>query len=258
MKIGLSTASLYPMHTEKALLEAARLSVKNVEIFLSSVSELDGEIFSYMQNVVREYDINVISVHPFSSPMETLFLFSTYDRRVAEIMELYKRYFQAMNKINAKIFVVHGVLSSGKCPDERYLERLLGLIEMGREFGITVAQENVSYCKSGDLEFLQMLLRELGDKIHFVLDIKQARRAGRNPSDFVETLGDKIVHLHLSDSDEKTDCLLIGEGNFDFRSFFATLKKANYKGDAVVELYRDNYHEYSELANCVENLEKML
>jgi sugar phosphate isomerase/epimerase len=253
------------MHTEKALLEVARLGVKNVEIFLNSVSELEGEVFSCIQNTVKEYAMNVISVHPFSSPMETLFLFSSYDRRVTEIMDLYKRYFEMMNKIGAKIFVVHGAVSGAKCPDKRYVERLFGLIEAGRSAGITVAQENVSYCKSGRVEFLKMLWRELGESIAFVLDIKQARRSSYEPLEFLERLGDniceRIVHLHLSDAvigDKNNDCLPIGEGEFDFVKFFDALKKARYKGDAVVELYRENYSEYSRLSDCVEKLEKML
>jgi sugar phosphate isomerase/epimerase len=164
-----------------------------------------------------------------------------------------------MTKINAKIFVVHGCISSAKCPDERYLERLSGLIEMGQEFGITVAQENVSYCKSGNLDFLEMLTSEL--EISFVLDIKQARRAGKSPTEFLEKLGSKIVHLHLSDGvsgNSDKDCVPIGEGDFDFGAFFGELGKIGYKGDAVVELYRENYAEYSQLADCVEKLGKLL
>ncbi|MCL2072134.1 MAG: sugar phosphate isomerase/epimerase [Oscillospiraceae bacterium] len=235
--------------------------MKNVEIFFNSASELEGEIFSYVRSTVNDYNMNVISVHPFSSPMETLFLFSSYDRRLVEIMDLYKRHFEMMSKLNAKVFVVHGAIASAKCPDERYVERLSGLIEAGHGLGITVAQENVSYCKSGKPEFLQFLYKELSSSIAFVLDIKQARRSGVQPMELLETIGDKIVHVHLSDGvngDKTRDCLLIGEGDFDFAAFFALLNKKGYKGDAVVELYRENYSDYSQLSDSVERLEKLL
>ena len=283
MKIGISTASMYPLHTEDALLTAARLGVKNIEIFLNSNTELKGKIFSHIENTIMEYGLNIISVHPFSSPLETLFLFSSYDRRVDEIMDLYKQYFEMMNKINSKIFVVHGAIASGKCPDERYVERFHKLVEAGKSAGIVVAQENVSYCKSGKLEFLEMLSRELGDDAKFVLDIKQARRSGLQPSAIIDALGSKIVHLHLSDGSESAlgsqggspaandrglgakppfqeerDCLPIGAGNFDFSGFFAKLDEVGFCGSAVVELYRDNYGDYSELADSVIFLEKML
>ena len=258
MKIGVSTASLYPIYTEDALLEVARLGVKNVEIFLNSVTELEGKIFSSIQNAVKEYNLNVISVHPFSSPLETLFLFSSYDRRVTEIMDLYKRYFEVMNVLNSGLFVIHGAISSAKCSDERYVERLSGLVELGRTMGITVAQENVSYCRSSSVEFLEMLSRELGDTAKFVLDIKQARRSSLQPAQLLDRLGNNIVHLHLSDADENNDCLPIGAGVFDFVDFFNHLAQIGYCGDAVVELYRENYGEYSVLSDSVKFLEKML
>ena len=262
MKIGISTASLFPIHTEDALLEVARLGVKDIEIFLNSVYELRGEVFSSIQNTINEYRLNVFSFHPFSSPLETLFLFSAYDRRVTEIMDLYKRYFEIMNKINPcdvqKIFVIHGAAKTGKCSDGQYVERLGSLIEAGDAAGVTVAQENVSYCKSGDIHFLEMLKRELGASAKFVLDIKQVKRAGANPLHFVKSLGDSIVHLHLSDSNHSDDCMKIGAGGFDFAELFSALKNIGYKGDAVVELYRENYDEYCDLSDCVEILKKLL
>jgi sugar phosphate isomerase/epimerase len=263
MKIGVSTASLYPMHTEKALLETARLGVKQVEIFLNSYSELEGEVFLSMQNTISEYGVQVMAVHPFSSPQETLMLFSSYDRRVNDIMDLYKKHFEMMNKLcsksleNPMIFVIHGVISSGKCSDERYIERFSRLCEAGKAMGITVAQENVSYCRSGNVGFLEMLSREMGESAKFVLDVKQARRSGVCPFDIIDRVGDKIVHLHLSDADYQRDCLPVGEGNFNFAELFFRLNKIDYKGGAVVELYRENYREYKNLVNCVEKLENL-
>jgi len=257
-KVGISTASLYPMHTEQALLTVAELGTKNIEIFLNSSTELEGEIFSHIQDTVKQHELNILSVHPFSSPMETLFLFSSYDRRVTEIMDLYKRYFEMMSRLNSRIFVVHGAISSAKCSDERYVQRMYDLIEAGKSFGVTVAQENVSYCRSGSLDFLQMLSRELGSNASFVLDIKQARRSGLQPNEILNKLGSKIIHLHLSDADEQRDCLPIGAGSFDFADFFAAAKAVGFDGSAVVELYRDNYGDYSELAESVAKLEKML
>jgi sugar phosphate isomerase/epimerase len=176
-------------------------------------------------------------------------------------MDLYKQYFEKMNLLGAKIFVVHGAIASAKCSDERYVERFRNLVLAGQEQGIIVAQENVCYCKSAKLDFLQYLKRELGDMAAFVLDLKQARRSGVDAVEIVETLEDSIVHLHFSDGvhcDSKRDCLLIGEGDFDFTALFTKLRSVGYKGGAVVELYRENYREFSQLADCVGFLEKML
>ena len=44
MDIGVSTACLYPLETEKALYELAERGVKNVEIFVNSIDELEGQV----------------------------------------------------------------------------------------------------------------------------------------------------------------------------------------------------------------------
>jgi len=257
MRIGVSTASLYNAHTEDALASLAEIGVKDAEIFLNSTGELSGEIYDSMKRTVSEYGMNIISAHPFSSPMETLFLFSSYDRRVEEMLDMYKRYFSKMNELGAKIFVIHGAIQSAKITDERYMERLLTLINIGRSFGITVAQENVHYCKSGNLDFLAKLSRGMGDDIKFVLDLKQARRAGYEPRDIVGIAGKKIVHLHLSDCDETRDCLPPGTGDYNFAELFRELRELGFNGGAVVELYRENYGEYSELKKSADYLKSI-
>lgn len=139
MNIGASTACLYPLETEKALYELAVRGVKNVEIFINSVDELDGAVFSDMRKTLGSFGMSVKSVHPFSSPMETLFLFGNYPRRTEYLLDIYKHYFEVMNLLGAKIFVLHGAILSSNVPDERYMERYLRLYREGVAQGITVA-----------------------------------------------------------------------------------------------------------------------
>lgn len=258
MNIGVSTACLYPLETEKALKELAVRGIKNVEIFMNAVNELEGEILSEMLATVEKYSVSVRSVHPFSSPMETLFLFGNYPRRTEYLIDMYKRYFEVMGRLSAKIFVLHGAILSSKVPDDIYLERYLQLYRIGKEFGVTVAQENVSYCKSCDPEFLKKMSRQLGDEVRFVIDLKQARRSNVDTFDLVDSIGEKIVHLHVSDGGEKSDCLPIGKGNFDFERLFSSMDRLGYDGTMIVELYRENYSSYDELTGCADTLGKML
>ena len=66
MKAGVSSASLYPLHTEDAVRAIAELGVKNMEIFINDISETRGEIFEDICRIKDIYGINVLSVHPFS------------------------------------------------------------------------------------------------------------------------------------------------------------------------------------------------
>ncbi|MCM1166081.1 MAG: sugar phosphate isomerase/epimerase [Lachnospiraceae bacterium] len=258
INIGVSTASLYPLHVEDAFAELARLGVKCAEVFANSVREGGEPYISQMCKIRDENGMTVTSFHPFSSPMESVFLFSTYDRRVEEMIELYRGFFGSMNRLGAKVFVVHGAINSSKCTPKHYVEQFRLLSGVGREYGVAVAQENVHYCLSGRLEFLKMMKRELGEDAKFVLDLKQARRSGEDPLDYVEALGESIVHCHLSDGDGDRDCLPVGRGNFDFGLLARRLFSHGYAGAFIVELYRDNYGEFSELKSSVDALSEIV
>ena len=92
MFAGISSASMYPLHTENAVRELAKMGVHNAEIFINDISETEGEIFADIVRTVKENEMNIVSVHPFSSPMESLFLFSDYDRRRDTLIDMYKRF----------------------------------------------------------------------------------------------------------------------------------------------------------------------
>jgi len=258
MQVGISTASLYPQETEKALRELAIRDIKTVEIFFNASCELDGEIFKEICNIVNDYAMKVTSVHPFTCPIEPLMLFSRYERRVGEMLEYYKRYFNAMGELGAKIFVLHGAFKTGTCTFERYIERYQRLFQLGREFGITVAQENVAYCLSSKIDLLTEMSEQLGEEVAFVLDIKQAVRSGISPFELLDKLGNKIRHIHISDNDEEHDCLPIYSGSFDFELLVNRLKAINYNGALILELYRNNYSTYDELAFNIQSVEKLV
>lgn len=257
MKIGVSTASLYPLHAEDAFLELCGLGVKNIEVFANSLYEGGEECTSIILGMKEKHNINVTSFHPFSSPMESVFLFSTYDRRIDEMMTMYRTFFESMNRLGAKVFVVHGAILSSKCTPEHYFRQFRLLSEVGREYGVTVAQENVSYCLSGDIEFLKAMKRELGEYASFVLDLKQARRSKANPLDYVSELGENIVHCHLSDADSERDCLPLGKGCFDFAELVRRLSGIGFDGAMIVELYRQNYGDFSELRESADYIKEI-
>ena len=258
MLAGISSASMYPLHTEDAVRELAKMGVRNAEIFINDVSESDGEIFADIVKTVKDSGMNIVSVHPFSSPMESLFLFSDYDRRRDTLIDMYKRYFECMNVLGADIFVLHGAILSTKCSDERYFERYSMLMDAAEEYGVTVAQENICYCKSKDLEFLKNLRKNCGERTKFVLDIKQAVRTGLSPFTIIDELGKDIIHVHISDNGKNGDCLPVGKGEFDFFALTEKLNSIGYNGAMFIELYRNNYGEYTELYESMKKIEEII
>ena len=252
MNIGISTACFYPLETEKALAALAEIGIKTVELFFNADCELNGDIYGEIKNIVSANGISVLSVHPYTSAIETMSLFGDYPRRLTAMMDTYKRYFEIMNDLGAKVFVLHGALKSARLTPEIYLERYSMLFEQGKGFGVTVAQENVSYCKSGDLDFLRNMRRRLGNECAFVLDVKQTIRSGLDMFEVMDVMGDRLAHCHLSDNTPDHDCVLMGKGRLDFGRFAEELKNRDYGGGIILELYSSGFTHLSQLKESVE------
>lgn len=251
MAFGISTSSLYPMATEKALEELGKMGAKTCEVFLNSISETTPEFAKILNSIKNEYGMEIVSVHPFSSFSETYMLFGEYERRYLDAFDFYKKCFEVTSLAGAHISVIHGSLLPGKISHGEYFERFQRLIDAGKEFGVEVCQENVNRHFSERPEFLREMKAALGDDFKMVFDVKQAKKSGYNPLEFAEEFKNDIVHIHISDHTDEAFCLPPSKGNFDLKKLIGIMDSANYGGDYVIELYRENFGEPSELANAL-------
>ena len=256
--VGISTACFYPLETELSLAKLCDAGVKSCEVFFNTASELEPSFIKMLYDSCRQSGMAVSSVHPYSSFAESYGLFSTYNRRFKDTLEQYKRYFPAMNKLGARVLVIHGAKPDIGISDEEFFERFGELVRAGAEQGCIVAQENVVYYKSESPEFLVRMKNALGSDFHMVLDNKQALRAGFKPSVYIDALAGSIVHVHLSDSDDLKDCIPPGEGTFDYPALFCELKRSGYTGDYTVELYSKSFKDESQIYAAREHLQSIL
>jgi len=257
MTAGVSTACLYPKPIEESLYDLAVNGVSCVELFINTHSELKKGFAHGMAGLLKRFDVKCSSVHPFTSEIEPMMFFSEYERRLNDILEYYKLYFRFMNIVGADIFVFHGGKPASTLNTELFCERYSKLYRLGKEFGVTVALENVSRCKSANSAFIKDIAGKLGNEFAFVLDTKQAVRAGENPMSFLDAAGERISHVHISDSGEMGDCLLIGRGRFNFRQFFGKLSGYNPDCAVILELYRSGFSGISDLVSSYNALTKM-
>lgn len=241
MEIGVSSACFYPNDTKQSLIKVGKLGARRTEIFFNSSSELNSDFVNELLSVSDYYGIKVGSVHPFTSFAESFFLFSNYERRFNDTLDFYKRYFEAAQSLGAEVFVFHGARDKIGVPEECCFERIGKLIEAGKEFGVTVAQENVVKFHSESVDYLKRMREFLQDDFKMVLDLKQAKMSGNDIFSLTDEFGKNLVHLHLSDQTEEQSCLPPGEGNFNFAKLFSILQENNYNGNAVIELYSQNY-----------------
>lgn len=249
MQIGVSTACLYPAETEKALSQLLDMGFREFEIFLNTFTETQKEFLLPLRAQLEKAGATVFSIHPFTSAFENMLFFSEYPRRTKDGIQFYHCFFEAANLMGAKILVLHGQRNyqNSKITEGEYLENYHRLFQEGKRFGITVAQENVVHFRSEKVEFIRRMRESLQKECAFVLDIKQAVRAGESPLEMCEAMGDRLLHVHFNDHREGADCLLPGQGNFDFSKLFQLLRNNGYQGQGVVEVYRDNYSKLEEL-----------
>ena len=257
MVIGASTSNFYPAPLEDALDTVLKAGFQNVEIFFNAPSEVSPAFADDLKRRCDAAGAIVSAVHPYSSFMEPFFLFAPYERRADDGFEMYKPQFEAAARLSAPYLVLHGAKSLGQLNVEQLLERYERLYELGRSFGVTVAQENVNKFSSAELSFLQAMKTTLGDKAKFVFDIKQSSRAGLDPLRVIDVMGSHIVHVHISDRNERYDCLPPGRGTRDFKAVLQALKTVGYDGVLMLELYRPNFESAEDLTRARTFLEEI-
>lgn len=259
INVGISSACLYPMLTEDAVKFLVDNGIKHTEIFFNSFSELSNGFIGDLRRILIPSNVTVEAIHPFSCVAEPLFLFSSYRRRFEDSLDQYRRYFEAAQLLKCHKFVLHGDRGERNSIDEKeYFERFAKLCEVAKAFDVVVLQENVSNFRSRDIGFIKRMSEYLGDVANFTFDVKQSFRAGADPFEMLDAMGQKVRHVHVSDNDESHDCLISGQGTFDTAKLFDKLKSIEYDGAVLLEVYRHNFKEEKELFEGLEYIKQFV
>ncbi|MBQ8783917.1 MAG: sugar phosphate isomerase/epimerase [Clostridia bacterium] len=257
MDIGISSSCFYPGNTEEAFESACRLGAKTAEIFFNCSEEMQMPIIGEINEIKNHYGVPVRTIHPYTSFAEPFMLFGGYERRTNEGIDFYKRYFEAAAYLGAEYVVIHGGKPIFKKDELDYFEVFARLCEEGKKFGVLPAHENVYMRAGSDAGFLKRLKRYLCDDFKLVLDIKQSRRCGVDEYELIRLFGKDIVRLHISDYDKSRDCIPPGEGKYDFKKLFSSLKENGYDRSALIELYSWSWESTAQIEKSVEYLEKI-
>ncbi|HCC00658.1 MAG TPA: sugar phosphate isomerase/epimerase [Ruminococcaceae bacterium] len=251
MEVGISTACLYPLETVQALSSVLDQGARTVEIFVNADHEYSIPYLRRMQAVLTRADAEVFTVHPYTAAYESLMFFSDYTTRFEDSVEQYRRTFASAAFLGAKAVVFHGARKEALISMEEYCERYGRLASVAREEGVVLAQENVCRCKSGSIKNITTMRRLLGDEVRFILDVKQARRAGIPAQKMCSAMEGQIVGIHLSDSAPGHDCLLPGFGEADLPGLHRELQKQRFRGVLLIEVYRTGFSAMSEMKKAL-------
>ena len=261
MKCGISTSCLYPMETKESLQTLTDMGFQEFEVLFNTFREIQSSYTLKMRKRLDDYGAVMRSIHPFTSGFESALIFTNYRTRFLDGLEFYKQYFEAANILGASILVLHGQNNCGRyggIEEKDYLEKYLALYELGQQFGITVAQENVNGFRSANPSFIRRMREQLQNCCAFVFDVKQAVRAGFDPYDMCDAMGKNLIHVHINDNAPSQDCLLPGNGTMDYPRLLRQLKQQDYHGSFIIEVYRRNFEKLEELNSSAMYLNEKL
>ena len=260
MRIGLSSASFYPeVNTEDSIKLMVDIGFNAGEIFLNTPSEYEEDFIYRLREEKEKYNFNITSIHCCSSQYEP-FLFDKYKRRREDMLIYYKKLCRAANILKADCYTFHGMrMSNFNELDKKFITDVYNeLSYISLDHGIKLAQENVSWCMSSNLDFLNFLNESCKYPIYYTLDIKQAYKAFISPDKYIDVMGKNIVNFHVNDRDDKHLCLLPGKGTVNYKNIISKLHSMEYDGMAIIEVYRENYTNYSEICEACDYLSQLL
>ncbi|MGV0699920.1 sugar phosphate isomerase/epimerase family protein [Mycolicibacter sinensis] len=248
IKVGLSTASVYPLRAEAAFEYAARLGYDGVELMVwgESVSQDIGAV----QRLSRKYRVPVLSVH---APCLLI------SQRVWGANPIHKleRSVRAAERLEAQTVVVHPPFRWQR----RYAEGFSDQVsELEARSDVAVAVENMFPFRADRLFGADQSRERMrrrgggpgaaisafapshdpldGNHAHYTLDLSHTATAGTDALEMARRMGSGLTHLHLCDGTglPADEHLVPGRGDQPTVEVCHLLAASDFTGHVVLEV----------------------
>jgi sugar phosphate isomerase/epimerase len=249
IKVGLSTASVYPLRTEAAFEYAARLGYDGVELMVWA--EAVSQDIDAVAELSRRYGVPVLSVH---APCLLI------SQRVwgANPIPKLERSVRAAEQLGAQTVVVHPPFRWQRRYAQGFSEQVA---ELEARSDVMIAVENMfpfradRFFGSGQNSVERMRRRGGkpgpaisafapsydpldGNHAHYTLDLSHTATAGTDAIDMARRMGDGLVHLHLADGTGSSvdEHLVPGRGTQPVAEVCRMLATGNFTGHVILEV----------------------
>jgi len=249
IKVGLSTASVYPLRTEAAFDYAARLGYDGVELMVWAESV--SQDVAAIAELSKRYRMPVLSVHA------PCLLISQRVWGANPILKL-ERSVRVAEQLGAQTVVVHPPFRWQRRYAERFADQVAELEAAGE---VMVAVENMfpfradRFFGAGQTSIERMRKRGGnpgpgisafapsydpldGGHAHYTLDLSHTATAGTDAVDMARRMGGGLVHLHLCDGSGASadEHLVPGRGTQPSVEICETLAAGEFAGHVILEV----------------------
>ncbi|CPT30638.1 fructoselysine 3-epimerase [Mycobacteroides abscessus subsp. abscessus] len=250
IKVGLSTASVYPLKTEAAFEYAARLGYDGVELMVWA--EAVSQDVNAVAKLSRKYGMPVLSVH---APCLLV------SQRVwgANPIPKLERSVRAAEKLGAQTVVVHPPFRWQRRYADGFAEQVAALEDSS---DVHVAVENMFPLRADRLfgagqTSVERMKRRGGrpgigvsafspsfdptdaNHAHYTLDLSHTATAGTDALDMMRRMGSGLTHLHLTDGTGASvdEHLVPGKGTQPVAQVCRELAAGDFTGQVVLEVH---------------------
>lgn len=248
IKVGLSTASVYPLRTEAAFEHAARLGYDGVELMVWGESV--SQDISAVRKLSRRYGMPVLSVH---APCLLI------SQRVWGSNPVHKleRSVRAAERLDAQTVVVHPPFRWQRRYADGFADQVADLESRSE---VAVAVENMFPFRTDRLfgsEQSRERMRKRGggpgggisafapsynpldgNHAHYTLDLSHSSTAGTDALEMARQMGSGLTHLHLCDGTglPADEHLVPGRGDQPAAEVCQLLAAGDFAGHVVLEV----------------------
>lgn len=258
MELGISTASFFlRANTEETFDLMRELGISLCEVFLTTFSEYETD-FARLVNK-NKGEIQVHSVHAYNTAFEPQ-LYNLAERTRADGESYYKKVLECAEIFGAKFYTFHGqsrLKKTSKMNMQWVGNRTEELWQIAKDYGIELCFENVHWAHFNSPQFFLELL-PYSPNIKACLDIKQAMQSNIDWLEYLKVMGNRLKTVHISDYDANGNTCLVGEGIFDFETFFKTLQDYGFDDAVLIEQYSRDYRDMQHLGQGIEYIANIL
>ncbi|MCM1546658.1 MAG: sugar phosphate isomerase/epimerase [Clostridiales bacterium] len=256
MKIGISTAALFPeKHTEEAARIIKSLGAEVAEVFFSTFYEYRPEFAKALAPEIAGLKVNSVHAVPLNFEGN---LFNSTRRVRGDGFYWLDQLARSSQLLKCENYTFHGFMRAGNSADDmRFIgERIAEAHAFTAGYGVNLCLENTAYYAFNRPSFFKEVRAYCPD-LYGVFDLKQARRSGYPYQMYIAEMAGAIAYVHISDIDENGKTCLPGKGVYDYAEIFKRLKGAGFDGNVIIEPYRGDYGDVSELKESVDFLKEI-